>query len=1651
MGEFQQGGGGALIPSDGSIASEIAIVWRETLGVEAVGVEADFFELGGDSLAAVRMLAALEERLSVQVSFTDFLEGPTVEALAEAVERGAPREAGAEPQLIAVDDGAPVRLSFAQERLWFLEQFGGSTFAYNMPIGARLQGLLDVDALRRALREVVARHEALRTTFATEGGQAVAVAAPATEVELELVDLSDADAPEAEAERILAELASRPFDLERGPLLRAVLLRLAEREHVLELVFHHIVCDGCSQSVMMRELGALYEANRTGAQSALGEPGIQYGDHARRQRASLEAQGMDALVAPWLERLQGSPETLELPTDRPRPAVPSYVGATYRMPLAPTTAAAVRRFAKETGSTPFVTLLSAYYALLYRHGGQRDIVVGATTAGRERQELSDGVGLFANTVALRGDLAGEPSFRQLVARVRETVLWAIAHEHAPLQEIVARMDLERDLSRHPLFQVFCAHVPLASLGIENAEPYDAHPTTSRFDLTLFVEEEPAETLELAWEYSTDLFDGETIERLARRYVRLLEDALANPGQSIDELALLDADELDELLAAGRADGREYPVGLMHEAFERSAAAAPDATAVSFEGRSLSYEQLNARANRVAHRLIELGAGPETLVALFLEPSLELPTAILGVLKAGAGYLPLDPEHPRERLEFVLGDASVELLITEQRLLKRLGDIDVRVVCLDGEDAELEALGAANPKSAVTVENLAYVIYTSGSTGRPKGVQVEHRHIARLFSATDEWFGFGARDVWMLLHSYAFDFSVWELWGALAHGGELVISPVWTTRSPQALAALVADRGVTVLNSTPSLFSAVQEELLRRSSELALRFVVFGGEALRPPALRPWFERYGEEGPTLVNMYGITETTVHVTYRPLQAADCERESSPVGVPIPDLGVFVLDAKGMPVPSGVAGELYVGGAGVTRGYLNRPELTAERFVDNPYGEGRLYRTGDVAARLADGQLEFRGRIDDQVKIRGFRIELGEIEGTIREQPGVSDCATVAIEVAPGDKRLAAYVVADGAADPIALREGLLSHMQQRLPSYMVPAAVSVLESIPLTRNGKIDRRALPSPSWENEAVAGFLAPETATEKTVAEVWQSVLGIEQVGVRDNFFNLGGHSLLAARVVTQVRKRCKVEISVRALFEQPTLREFAAALEEAHETSRAAAQLTPDQGPQQSPLAVNGSAGPGPQQPQGSHPLSFPQQQLLFFDELTPGSVTYNAALASRVLGALDVDALRWALAELFRRQEALRTVLVWGEHATPSQVVLGEWVVELPVVDLSGLSGERQQAELALLLREHALTPFDLSGELMLRTTLFKLGPEEHVILFAPHHVAFDAWAVEVLYREVGELYAARLEGRDADLPALPLQYRDFASWQRESLQGELLQGELDFWRSHLAGAPTVTRLPADRPRGGTQSFVGATHRFVLDAEVAEGVRELSAARGVTPYMLLLAAFGTLLYRASGQDDILIGGPMANRERPGLEHLIGFFANTIVVRVQLGGNPTFGELLSRVRDSVLASYEHQAVPLELVVEAVRPQRNPGVNPLFQVNFRVRVGDAPGLELQGASTQSVPVDLGLARFELAFELHVLEERIEAELNYNTALFDPETVQRLAEDFEVLLGDLIADPDTRLLGVSLASEGRREEGDELPAGGAATIRSFRRAGGSTR
>ncbi len=1607
------------------LQTTLAHLWQDALAVDHVEVDDNFFALGGDSLAAIRMLADVEDLLLAHVAFGDFLEAPTVAGLAAAVRHG--RDAGAPhppPAAAApVDEVARAPCTFAQERLWFLDQAGAGA-AYNLPLCARISGTLDEGALARGLQEVVRRHAALRTTIAAADGSPVQVVAHDLPLELERQDLRAHPERAAEARRRAAALVATPFDLERGPLLRAALLRLSGDEHVLAMAFHHIICDGWSHAVVFRELGALYTAYARGEEPALPAPALQYPEFARLQRTALEPAALSAQRAWWRERLAGSPAALELPTDRPGPPVLTQHGATRRRTLAAGTTAGVRALARAAGATAFATLLAAYAALLSRYSGQETVLIGTTTSGRDGAELEGAVGFYANTVVLRAELGGDPTFAELVGRMRDVVRGAVAHQQVPFEWLVADLDVARDASRHPIFQVFFAQTPPARLALEGAEPYPVSLPGARFEIVLSVEEDDG--LTLVWEYSTDLFDEATAERLDRHYLRLLEAAIAEPDVPIARLALMSEAEQRSVVLQSGARAPDQPLACLHELFCAQAARTPDAPAAVHEGVVLTYGLLDARANRLAHRLRALGVGRDTLVALCLERSLDVVVAVLGVLKAGGAYVPLDPEYPPERLGFVLEDTRSPVVITQARLLDRLaGRTAATRLCLDADAdaAELATQPVTAPEPITQQGDLAYVIYTSGSTGRPKGVQVEHRQVARLFSSTEAWFGFGASDTWSLLHSYAFDFSVWEMWGALLYGGKLVIPSHWTVRSPEALARLLAVERVTVLNATPSLFTGVMDELLSVADQLSVRVVVFGGEALRPAALARWFARFGDGGPALVNMYGITETTVHVTYQPVKAGALARGGSPIGVPLPDLELHLLDAAGAHVPTGVPGEIYVGGAGVARGYLNRPELTAERFVANPFGEGRLYRSGDRARRLPDGGLDFLGRADEQVKVRGYRIELGEIESALLSHDAVSEAAVIALEVGEGDTRLAAYVVAARGGRAADLPATLQAHLEQQVPAHMVPASLVAVDALALTANGKLDRGALPPPVWEQEGEsAAFVAPRSATEEAVAEVWREVLGIERVGAQDSFFALGGHSLLAARIATKVRDRFVIELSVRTLFDHPTLAAFAACVDAARGV--------------QEPEAPAPAPAPGAD-PEHRQPLAFGQQQLLFFDVLRPGTPVYNAALAVDVDGPVDLGALRRALDGVIERHEALRTVFAW-EHDEPGQVVLARWAIELEVVDLGHLDGPARDAELHRLEREHARRPFDLARDLMLRATVFRLGPERHVLLLRPHHIAVDGWSVEILFSDLSELYAAERTGRAPALAPLEARYSDFARWQRERVSGARRDRDVAYWRRQLAGARDTPPLPADRPRPPEQTFEGRNLVVTLPPRLAQAVLDVARAQDATPYMVLLAAFATLLYRAGGHDDILVGTPSANRGSAEFEALVGYFTNTLVLRLRLGGNPGFAEMLDRVRATALEAFDHQELPFEQVVEAVGGRRDPGANPLFQVNFRARVGEAPELVLAGTTTSWIMADVGISRFDLALEVHVLQHGLVCGFEYNTDLFEAATIEALARDFEALLEHMATATDTRLLAIPLRAAPQM-------ADHRADIRSFRR------
>ncbi|HYX23529.1 MAG TPA: amino acid adenylation domain-containing protein, partial [Thermoanaerobaculia bacterium] len=998
------------------------------------------------------------------------------------------------PPLRPVSREGDLPLSFAQERLWFLDQLQPDSSAYNVPTAVRLTGRLEISALATTLQEIVRRHESLRTSFTVRSGQPVQRVAPVVDLSLSVVDLGDLEPGrrEVEARALTAAEALRPFDLRRAPLLRATLLRLAGKEHALLLTLHHIASDGWSTGVLVREIVALYGAFAQGEPSPLPEMPVQYADFAVWQRGWLQGETLEAQLAYWRAVLSGAP-VLELTTDRPRAALQGHRGADVVFRLPAEVSDGVRTLSRQRGATPFMVLLAGFEALLQRYTGQDDLIVGSTIANRTRSQLEGVIGFFVNTLALRGDLSGNPDFSALLVRVRESALGAYAHQDLPFERLVAELQPERDLSRSPLFQVLfqLPETPIDAKPVElpdlELQPMGVRGQTAKLDLVLSLFNAGSTFIGLL-NYNTDLFEASTAERLARHLGSLLAAMVAVPSLPITTLPLLSAAERHQLaLEWNEAPSEDLGVGVLHERFAEQAARSLKATAVICEGERLSYGDLEARSNQLARYLVRLGVLPGDLVGLCLERSVEMVVAILGVLKAGAAYVPLDPAYPQERLAFLVADSRPPVVLTQDSLAALLPEPgpDTRVVFVDRDAERLARELTSAPRVVVSAEHPAYVIYTSGSTGQPKGVVVRHGNALRLFSATERWFGFGPQDVWTLFHSYAFDFSVWEIWGALLYGGRLVVVPYWVSRSPEAFYELLRTERVTVLSQTPSAFRqliwAEEAVLAGAEPDLALRYVIFGGEALEPASLAPWFERHGDERPRLINMYGITETTVHVTWREVVREDVARAVSAVGCPIPDLGVYLLDSALQPVPVGVPGEIHVGGAGLAEGYLGRPELTAERFIPNPFGEAgsRLYRSGDLARRLPDGDLEYLGRIDHQVKIRGFRIELGEIESALVRHPAVREAVVLAVDdpERAGDRRLVAWVVPSAGEAPSL--SDLRSFVGQSLPDYMLPSALVLLDALPLTANGKIDRRALPAPEKERPDVAGFVAPRTELE--------------------------------------------------------------------------------------------------------------------------------------------------------------------------------------------------------------------------------------------------------------------------------------------------------------------------------------------------------------------------------------------------------------------------------------------------------------------------------------------------------------------------------------------------------------------------------------------
>ncbi|WP_305793784.1 non-ribosomal peptide synthase/polyketide synthase, partial [Streptomyces acidiscabies] len=1556
----------------------------DVLGIPQVAPDDDFFTLGGHSLLAMRLLARIRSAFDVDLRLADLFDAPTPAGLARAVDSGEHRT---RPALTPYERPDAVPLSSAQRRLWFLQRMEGTGSTYHIPLALTLTGDLDRTALTQALVDVVTRHESLRTVFPDERGVPCQRVLDNPEIRLTESTVDAADLPA----RMLAS-ACRTFDLATELPFRAELFETTAADHTLLLVLHHIVGDGWSVGALAQDVTRAYAARREGRAPDWAELPVQYADYTLWQRELLgEATDPDSLsahqLAYWTGQLAGIPEQLQLPFDRPRPAATTYRGEQLPLTIAPELHDELRELARRHGTTLFMVLQASLATLLAKLGAGHDIPIGTPVAGRTDEAADDMIGFFVNTLVLRTDLTGDPTFAELLGRVRKSALAAYAHQDLPFEHLVEELNPTRTLAHHPLFQTMLAlqNAPLGAFDLPGLHATaDLVPTrTAKCDLTFNLTEHPDGPLTGTVEYSTDLFDPDTVRSITERWARVLRTVAADAGVRLSEVDVLSAPERAALLPVPVA--RDVtPAGDIVSVFEAQAREHADAVAVVAGTDRLTYGELNARANRLAHWLLERGVGPEDFVAIALPRSADLVVAIVGVLKAGAAYLPVDPEYPAQRREFMVEDAQPVLVLDD------LGVVG-------------EGYPDTDPGVEISPDHPAYVIYTSGSTGRPKGVIVPHGNAVRLFRATDHWFGFGPDDVWTLFHSYAFDFSVWELWGPLLYGGRLVVVDYHVSRNPEAFAALLAEEGVTVLNQTPSAFYQLPSD----ASGLSLRYVIFGGEALEPARLTDWYAHHADDAPVLVNMYGITETTVHVTYEALDAASVGQSSSVIGTAIPDLRVYVLDERLNPVPPGVAGELYVAGAGLARGYLRRPGLSAERFVADPYGlpGTRMYRSGDVVRWNARGTLEFFGRADDQVKVRGFRIELGEIEAALAAHPEVAQVTVLARQDRADDTRLVAYVVP--APGEVAHSATLRQHLRERLPEYMVPSAFVALDALPLTANGKLDRRALPEP--QVGAVGSGRAPRTPQEQILCELFAEILGVPEAGVDDNFFDLGGHSLLATRLVARVRVTLGVELELRALFEAATPAGLAASLAAAGQ-----ARLALDASPSRPELIS----------------LSFAQRRLWFLHQLEGESANYNIPLAWRLQGPLNRAALEAALADVVVRHESLRTVYPQLD-GVPYQRILDPDEARLPL-----RSGNLTEDTLDTVLAEALRYPFDLAVELPLYVQLFEVAEGEHVLLLVIHHIAGDGWSLGPLAQNLADAYAARCRGEEPVWAQLPVQYADYTLWQHQLLgdardSDSLFARQAAYWTQTLAGLPEQIQLPTDRPRPAVASHQGGFVRVRLDAELHHELRELARTHGTSLFMVLHAGLAGLLDKLGAGEDLPVGTLIAGRTDQALDDLIGYFVNTLVLRGDTSGDPTFADLLARVRDVSLAAYAHQDLPFEYLVEALNPARSLSHHPLFQVMLVLQNAPRADFAPPGLTTSTVQLTTTTSKLDLIFsmsERHTDDgepEGIDGFVEFAGDLYDTETVQGMVDRWIRVLRAGVTDARVRLseIDVLLATE----------------------------
>ena len=1544
--------------------------------------------LGADSLAVTAIGRALEEDLGVVFSVAELASSVSLEDIVRRLDEeisAVSTSQAAAPAVVTEET-----LAHQQRTLWFLQQLAPESSEHNIATALLLRGRLDVAAMRRALNQLAARHSALRTTFADRGGEPVACVSASGEVCLR--EHAAANARPDGLTALLTEAASQPFDLARGPLLRVDLYHLAPGETVMLVAAHHIITDFWSMATLVSELESLYAHGRVSGDDVTM---ASYADLVAWQERSATGDRGRASRAYWAGELRGAVEELRLPRPETMTSAPA---GTVRLRIGETLTKRIRERARAEGVTVNMMLLAAYQLLLHRYTGQADILVGTPMAGRGHSGFDRVVGYCMNPVAIRSQLEGDESVRDVLAQVRRRIIGALDHQTFPLHSLttgrragapvfntlfvfnrppvrgageLALLSVAQPGVRRPFADLVAEPVRLEQREV----PVDLYLTMAEIDDMLFA----------TFRYRTTALDDQAAREMARHFENVLTAIASDAGQPASTVAMLSEPDRERLLAVWSDGGPGHGPGVtIPGLIERRAAAMPDAVAVSGEAGELTYRELNERANRVARLLAGRGIGRGARIGLCLDRSPEMIVALLGALKSGAAYVPADPVHPRERIEMMFAEAGVAVILTQRHLADKLPG-GVGTIELDDE-AVMTAAGHDDLDLAIADEDPVYVMYTSGSTGRPKGVVIRHGALSNYVRFAAVRFAMSPGDRVLQFASMSFDASAQQIYAALISGATLVLRNDRMLSSAGSFLSQCARWSVTVLD----LPTAYWHELVAGIAEAeaavppTLRLVIIGGERAVPEAVLAW-RRHVSTEVRLINNYGPTEATIVAVTRDLTGYSGAGEV-PIGRPVPGCTAYVLDQLRQPVPAGVVGELYLGGAGLADGYLGRPVLTAQSFVPHPFERGsRLYRTGDLASFTADGELVYRGRADRQLKLRGYRVEPAEIESVLRETPGIAD-ALVVLRESP--QRLVGYLVCSGPTAPsvTALRAAL----RGKLPEYMVPADLVTVPSFPLTHNGKVDLAALPAPV--SAGPASRTALRTPAERFLAETFGEVLGLTDIGADDDFFERGGQSLLATKVIARIRDRYGLDVPLRVIFEAPTPAGLADVLERPAPGTPRFEPLRPV--PRDQPL-----------------PLSVVQEGIWFIQWLAPEATAYNVPRALRIRGDLNAGTVAEAFSALERRHEILRTTFP-DMDGEPVQVIHHPRGIPVPVTDMMDVPAAERDDLIQRLILEAGQTPFDMANGPLIRVMLVRFGPRDHVLIIIEHHLIHDGWAQGVFLRDFLESYEALVAGREPRLPELSVQFADYAYWQRRALSGERLSELLEFWQKEIAGAPRTLALPADRPRPAVLTLAGDMEILVIDGELGRSLLQFGHERGATLFMTMFSAFATLLYRYSGQDDILVGVGIANRQRPEAENLLGMMINTVLIRAQMSGDMSFAGLLDDIRETCLGVYTHQDLPFGKLVEALRPERNLGRMPLCQVMFTFLDTPMPRLEIPGLSFEVIHAHNKTAKFDLNVVVQPHgDHRITVLMEYNADVFDSARVRRTLAHFNEVLSAAVDVP----------------------------------------